>query len=101
MPSVIEYTMIALPGKYEELVDAYVTFADQFGAVNPTEDLILITGDVESGIVRGIGIFESGSEAHQVYGADLFIAFREHASHLIAGEPARRERELIHVFVKG
>ena len=101
MPSVIEYTMVALPGKYDELVDAYITFADQFGLENPTEDLILITGDAESGIVRGIGMFESGSEAHQVYGADLFQAFREQASHLIEGDPVRTERDLIHVFVKG
>ena len=101
MPAVIEYTMIALPGKYDELVDAYITFADQFGEVNPTEDLILITGDPETGVVRGIGIFESGSEAHVVYGAELFVAFREHASHLIVGEPTRSERELVHVFVKG
>jgi len=101
MPSVIEYTMIALPGQYEELVDAYIVFADQFGAVNPTEDLILITGDPESGVVRGIGIFESGTEAHEVFGADLFVAFREHAAHLIAAEPTRSERELVHVYVKG
>jgi len=101
MPSVVEYTMIALPGKYDELVDAYVTFADQFGAVNPKEDLILITGDRESGVVRGIGVFESGREAHEVYGADLFVAFREHDSHLISAEPTRSERELVHVFVKG
>jgi hypothetical protein len=46
-------------------------------------------------------MFESGSEAHQVYGADLFQAFREQASHLIEGDPVRTERELIHVFVKG
>ncbi|CAB4953496.1 MAG: hypothetical protein F2842_07780 [Actinobacteria bacterium] len=101
MPSIVEYTMIALPGKYDELIDSYIEFADRFGEVNPTEDLILITGDPEAGLIRGIGLFESGGEAHQVYGAELFVAFRDHASHLIAGEPTRSERELVHVYVKG
>lgn len=101
MPSVIEYTMVALPGKYEELLDSYVEFADRFGEQNPTEDLILITGDAGEGVIRGIGVFESGAEGHEVYGAELFLAFRDHAAHLVAGEPTRTERELVHVFVKG
>jgi len=36
MPSIVEYTMIALPGKYDELIDSSIELADRFGEVNVT-----------------------------------------------------------------
>ena len=101
MPSVVEYTMVAKPDQYDALLDAYIDFADRFGDENPTEDLILITGDRESGIVRGIGVFGSQGEGDVVYGAETFIAFRDFAAHLIDDAPSRTERDLVHVYVKG
>lgn len=100
MTSVVEYTMVAKPEQYDALLDAYVDFADRFGAQNPTEDLILITGDRPSGVVRGIGVFGSQVEGEVVYGADIFVEFRDFAAHLIDGDPSRTERDLVHVYVK-
>ena len=100
MPSVVEYTMVAKPGQYDALVGAYVEFADRFALANPSEDLILITGDPESGVVRGIGVFGSQIDGKVVYDAAIFVAFREFAARLVDGEPERTERDLIHVFVR-
>lgn len=62
MSSVIEYTMHAKPGAYETVMAAYVDFADRFGERNPSEDLILVTGDPATGVIRGIGVFLSDSK---------------------------------------
>ena len=100
MSAVIEYTMVVKPGHYDTVMAAYVEFADRFGEVNPTEDLILVTGDPATGLIRGIGVFASEVEAEQVAGADLFVAFRDQVSDLLVTVPQRVELELVHVFVK-
>lgn len=100
MSTVIEYTMIVKPGSYDEVMDAYVEFADEFGIVNPHEDLILVTGDPEAGVIRGIGVFTSDPEAIDVASAGIFVRFREHVAHLLEDMPVREALELVHVFVK-
>ena len=59
MSTVIEYTMFVQPAAFDEVMAAYIEFADAFGVENPSEDLILVTGDRDGGVIRGIGIFES------------------------------------------
>lgn len=100
MSTVIEYTMIVKPGCYDEVMDAYIEFADEFGLVNATEDLILVTGDPEAGVIRGIGVFTSDSQAEDVVAANTFVRFRDHVSHLLDDVPVRESLELVHVFVK-
>ncbi len=100
MSTVIEYTMRVKHGQYDRVMEAYVAFADRFGEINPTEDLILVTGDRDSGLIRGIGVFESKSEAEVVVGVDIFEAFRTDVADFLVGAPERSELELVHTFVK-
>ena len=100
MSSVIEYTMHVKPGQYEIVMGAYVDFADRFGESNPTEDLILVTGDPTAGVIRGIGVFTSGDEALDVVSAGMFVDFRDSVADLLAELPVRVDLDLVHVFVK-
>jgi len=98
--NVIEYTMHAKPGQYDNVLNAYVEFADQFGERNLSEDLILVTGDPEAGIVRGFGVFLSDDEALDVVNAHMFVEFRDSVADLLTEVPVRADLELVHVFVK-
>lgn len=100
MSAVIEYTMMVKPGEYDTVMAAYIDFADRFGELNPTEDLILVTGDSRAGLIRGIGVFASDVEAEQALGAELFVSFRDEVAHLLTTVPERVELDLVHVFVK-
>ena len=46
MPAVIEFTLQAKPGHYDEVKDKYIAFADAFVQGQPEEEFALITGDV-------------------------------------------------------
>jgi hypothetical protein len=98
--SVIEYTMHAKPGQYDNVLNAYVAFADQFGERNLSEDLILVTGDPETGVIRGFGVFVSDAEALDVISASMFVDFRDSVADLLAEVPVRADLDLVHVFVK-
>jgi hypothetical protein len=100
MSSVIEYTMHVKPGAYEAVMAAYVGFANRFGERNPSEDLILGTGDPVTGVIRGIGVFLSNEEAADVVNADMFVDFRDSVADLLTTVPVRVDLDLVHVFVK-
>lgn len=100
MPAVIEYNMRTKPEHFDAVLDAYVTFADEFGLANPTEDLILVTCDRRRQIVRGIGVFASANEAEEVDHASIFERFRDSVAEKLSEVPEREELELVHVFVK-
>lgn len=100
MGSVIEYTMQAKPGQYDNVMNAYVAFADQFGEHNLSEDLILVTGNSVTGVIRGIGVFLSDAEALDVVSASMFVDFRDSVADLLTEAPVRTDLDLVHVFVK-
>lgn len=100
MSNVIEYTMHTRPGQYENVLNAYVEFADQFGERNLSEDLILVTGDPATGIIRGFGVFVSEAEALDVISASMFVDFRDSVADLLTEVPVRSDIDLVHVFVK-
>jgi hypothetical protein len=100
MSSVIEYTMQVKPGAYEAVMAAYVDFANRFGRRNPSEDLILVTGDPVTGVIRGIGVFLSNEEAADVVNAGMFVDFRDSVADLLTTVPVRVDLDLVHVFVK-
>jgi hypothetical protein len=100
MSTVIEYTMFVKPENYDEVLAAYIEFADEFGVENPTEDLILVTGDRDGGVIRGIGIFESDVEAEVAVDEGIFLRFRERVAPHLTEEPIREALDLVHIFVK-
>ncbi len=100
MSNVIEYTMHAKPGQYDNVLNAYVEFADQFGERNLSEDLILVAGDPSTGVIRGFGVFLSEAEALDVVNANMFVDFRDSVADLLIDTPTRADLDLVHVFVK-
>jgi hypothetical protein len=100
MSRVIEYTMHVKPGAYDAVMSAYVDFANHFGERNPSEDLILVTGDPVAGVIRGIGVFLSDEEAADVVGASAFVEFRDSVADLLTTIPVRVDLDLVDVFVK-
>lgn len=100
MSNVIEYTMHTKPGQYDNVMNAYVEFADKFGERNLSEDLILVTGDPATGVIRGFGVFLSDVEALDVVNAHMFVEFRESVADLLTEVPVRADLDLIHVFAK-
>ena len=100
MSTVIEYTMFVKPENYDEVLAAYIEFADEFGVENPTEDLLLVTGDRDGGVIRGIGIFESDVEAEVAVDEGIFLRFRERVAPHLTEEPIREALDLVHIFVK-
>ena len=100
MPAVIEYSMRTKPEFFDEVLDDYIAFADEFGLVNPNEDLILVTADRKRQIIRGIGVFASATEAAEVGHAAIFEPLFTPVADKLTEAPEREELELIHVFVK-
>jgi hypothetical protein len=100
MSTVIEYTMFVKPEAYDEVMSAYIEFADAFGVDNPSEDLILVTGDRDGGVIRGIGIFESDLEAEDAVDESVFVRFRGRVAPHLTEEPIREALELVHIFAK-
>ena len=100
MSTVIEYTMFVKPEAFDEVLSAYVEFADAFGVENPSEDLILVTGDRDGGVIRGIGIFEDDREAEVAVDESIFVRFREKIAPHLTEEPIREALDLVHVFIK-
>ena len=100
MSTVIEYTMFVKPEAYDEVMAAYVEFADAFGVDNPSEDLILVTGDPDGGVIRGIGVFESDLEAEAAVDESIFVRFRERVAPHLTEEPIREALDLVHVYFK-
>ena len=100
MSTVIEYTMFVKPEAFDEVMKAYVEFADAFGVENPSEDLIVVTGDRDGGVIRGIGIFEDDMEAEIAVDESIFVRFRERIAAHLTEEPIREALDLVHIFVK-
>lgn len=100
MPAVIEFTITAKPGHYDEVKDKYIAFADAFVQSIPDEEFALITGDAASGTLRGIGVFDSWQAGADANSLTSFGAFMDSIEGLIEGPPTRTEMELVHVYVR-
>lgn len=100
MPAVIEFTLKAKPGHYDDVLQKYIAFADAFVGGNPAEDMALITGDAASGTIRGIGVFQSADAAGDANSLSSFSAFMDSVEGLIDGAPTRVEMDLVHAYVK-
>ncbi|MBU6362705.1 MAG: hypothetical protein KGQ95_00630 [Acidobacteria bacterium] len=100
MPAVIEFTLQAKPGHYDEVKDKYIAFADAFVQGQPEEEFALITGDAASGTIRGIGVFDSWQAGADANSLASFAAFMDSIEDLITGPPTRTEMDLVHVYVR-
>lgn len=97
--SVIEFTMQAKPGHYDDVLAAYGDFAAALQVAVPEDRLILLTGSPASGLIRGIGVFSTAQIAEDVNSMPFFAAFNDAVAPFLAGTPERTEMDLIHMFV--
>ena len=51
-----------------------------------------------SGLVRGIGVFETPDQAEAVNSEEVFADFNSKVTPLISGSPERVELQLVHTF---
>jgi len=100
MPSVIEFTMKARPGHYDDVVRMYEGFADAIIDGSPDADFALITGDPASGTVRGIGVWDDATTAATALGLPVFEDFMKAVSPHLEEAPERLELQLLHVHAR-
>jgi hypothetical protein len=84
------------PGHYEEVLDHYSNFAHNFIEADPHLLSVHIVGDPGSGLVRGIGIFDTGEAASEVNSDVIFARFNDKIADLISAPPERTILDLVH-----
>lgn len=87
------------PGHFDEVLEAYSEFAAKFQVMVPEDRIIVIAGDRASGLIRGIGVFESATVAADVNSMPFFAAFNDAVEPYLSGAPDRIELELIHLYI--
>ena len=100
MASVIEFTMHAKPGQYDHLLGVYSEFAEQLQQSHEGLSQVLVVGDPGSGLVRGIGVFDTMEQAEVVNSEEVFADFNSKVTPLISGSPERVELHLVHTFTR-
>lgn len=100
MSTVIEFTMHANPGQYDHLLEVYSKFAEQMKESHEGLTQVLVVGDPASGLVRGIGVFETSDQAEAVNSEEVFADFNSKVTPLISGSPERIELNLVHTFTR-
>ncbi len=100
MSAVIEFTMHANPGQYTHLLEVYSEFAEQLKESHEGLTQVLVVGDPGSGLVRGIGVFDSSGQAEAVNSEQVFADFNSKVTPLISGAPERVELNLVHTFTR-
>jgi quinol monooxygenase YgiN len=98
---VAEFTLHAKPGHYGEVADIYSAFVADYLSNHPALESALILGDDGSGLVRGIGVWESKDAADSVNSQPEFAAFNDAIAPLLAIPADRVELELLHAFTRG
>lgn len=98
MSNVVEFTLTVKPGHYQEVLDLYSDFAHNFMELDKHLKSVHIVGDPGSGIVRGIGIFDTADAASAVNSDVIFARFNDAISTLISAPPQRVILDLVHAW---
>lgn len=97
---VAEFSLHAKPGHYSEVADIYSAFVVDFLSTHPALESAIIVGDDASGLVRGVGIWDTKEDADAVNSEPEFAAFNDAIAPLLAVPADRVELELLHAFVR-
>ncbi len=100
MAEVVEFTLHVRPGHYEQVAEIYSEFAHDYLELNPSLISVLVVGDPGQGIVRGIGVFNTASDAAAVNSDQIFANFNDQIAPLISGNPDRVLLDLLHAWSK-
>lgn len=97
---VVEFTLHAKPGHFEQLAEIYSDFAANFLSTHPALNNVLIVGDKANGLVRGIGVYDDRDSADAVNSEPDFAAFNDAVAPLLSQPSQRTELELLHAYTK-
>ena len=97
---VIEFTLHAKPGHYEDVADLYSAFAQDFLATHEALETVIVVGDEAGGLVRGIGVYVAREAAEAVNSDPQFAAFNDAIAPLLAQPPERVELALLHSYAR-
>ncbi|MFM1918291.1 MAG: hypothetical protein RJB01_1806 [Actinomycetota bacterium] len=98
MAHVVEFTLNVKPGHYQDVLDLYSDFAHDYMAVDPHLKSVHIVGDAASGVVRGIGVFDTEAAAAAVNSDVIFATFNEQIAPWISSPPKRVMLDLVHAW---
>jgi len=97
---VAEFSLHAKPGHYRAVADLYSAFVADYLSTHAQLLSVTIVGDDGSGLVRGVGIWESKDAADSVNSDPEFAAFNDAIGPLLAVPADRLELELLHLFTR-
>ena len=95
MSVVIELTMHSKLGHFQEVVDAYSQFCQQFQEMEPDAQTIHLTADPGSGLIRGIVIYNHANIAETVNSRPFFAQFMDSVEPMLTSAPERIELQLL------
>jgi hypothetical protein len=98
MSHVVEFTLSVKPGHYQDVLDLSSSFAHDFMAVDPHLKSVHIVGDAGSGLVRGIGVFDTEEAAAAVNSDVIFATFNDEIAPLISAPAQRVILDLVHAW---
>lgn len=95
---VVEFTLNAKPGHYQQVADSYSAFAAAYLDSHDALVNVLVVGDGAAGVVRGIGVWKTKDDADGVNSNPEFAAFNDSIIDLLAKAPERIELSLLHTY---
>ena len=93
MSTVIEYTLRPKPAEYDALLSQYIHLADDVADHDLSVRLLLVAGDPEQRLIRGIGVYGTPLEPEVGMIADFHRNVRER----LEADVERTSLELIHL----
>ncbi|MEX0992249.1 MAG: hypothetical protein WD004_08295 [Actinomycetota bacterium] len=94
----IEFSCKAKPGHFTEVSELYSGFAADFLSTHEALETVVVFADEASGVVRGLGLYETREAAESVNSDPGFAAFNDSIGPLLAEPADRREYSLLHLF---
>jgi quinol monooxygenase YgiN len=95
---VVEFSLHAKPGHYDQLAEIHSKFVADFLSDHPALQSVLVVGDEASGLVRGIGVYTDREAAEEVNSDPEFAAYNDQIESLLASAPERIEVQLLHHY---
>lgn len=101
MPVVIEFTLIAKPGHFSEVLSAYDDFVTSVEHDVTDMQVLLVAAEAAEGFIRGVAVYEHADVAEGLNSRPFFAAFVDKVEPLLAAPPERIELSLAHLYTLG
>ena len=98
MSTILELTMHAKPGHFDQLNDAYTTMVETIEHDVADTRMILVVSDPTTGMLRGIGLYEHANVPEGFTNVPFFSNFMTAAEPHLTGPTERLEFDVHHIF---